>query len=79
MTFWCPVDIQHVMPTGDGDRIETEARRMIHAFGARGGGFIAADYTDWSSIGVEPGWADRARKIFVEEGNYPLLTPSGRK
>ncbi len=72
VAFWCPVDIQHVMPTGDRARIEAEARRMIRAFGAKGGGYIGADYTDWASVDVKQEWADWGRGVFVREGVYPL-------
>jgi uroporphyrinogen decarboxylase len=75
VAFWCPVDIQYVMPTGDRARIEDEARRMIHAFGGKGGGFIGADYTDWASLHVKPEWADWGRRVLVDEGRYPLSAP----
>lgn len=70
VTFFCPVDIQRAMPTGDRNIIEAEARRMIRTFGGRGGGFIACDYSDWPSLGVRDEWAGWARKIFIEEGVY---------
>jgi uroporphyrinogen decarboxylase len=76
VAFWCPVDIQYVMPTGDRARIEAEARSLIRAFGAHGGGFIGADYTDWASLGIPQEHADWARTVFTEEGVY---APAGKQ
>jgi uroporphyrinogen decarboxylase len=70
VTFFCPVDIQRVMPTGDRALIEAEARRMIQTFGSHGGGLIACDYSDWPSLGIKDEWAGWARKVFMEEGIY---------
>jgi uroporphyrinogen decarboxylase len=67
--FWCPVDTQSVMPAGDRDIIEAEARKMIRSFGRFDGGFIAKDY-HWFQINVDHRWAQWARDIFVKEGIY---------
>ena len=53
VALWSPVDIQKVMPTGDRDYIESEARRMVDLFR---GGLIVKDYPDLHGIGVEPEW-----------------------
>ena len=68
--FRSPVDIQHVMPTGDRDLIEAEARRMIRYMGNRSGGLIAADYPQWDALGVHDEWAEWARQVFMREGIY---------
>ncbi|MEI8093852.1 MAG: uroporphyrinogen decarboxylase family protein [Spirochaetales bacterium] len=70
VTFWSPVDIQAVMPGGDRDLIEAEARLMLREFGRGGGGFIAADYTDWPSIQIPDQSAEWARQVFLNEGKY---------
>lgn len=69
ITFWCPVDIQKIMPTGNKKLIEENARNMIKKFGSFGGGFIAKDYPQWDAVGVDEKWADWARKIF-EKGLF---------
>lgn len=63
--FWCPVDIQKVMPTGDRQLIEKTAGDMVDAFKAAGGCLIAKDYPSWGDIGIEPEWADWARKVML--------------
>jgi hypothetical protein len=68
VTFWCPVDIQQVLPTGDADLIEASAREMVEKLGAFGGGFIAGYYGDMPSIGVRPEWQELACRAFVKYG-----------
>lgn len=63
VTFWCPVDIQQVMPTGERVLIEAAAREMLKGF-HRGGGFIAKDYPQWEAISVKEEWAQWARDVF---------------
>ena len=53
VALWSPVDIQQVLPTGDRERIEAEARKMVDLFG---GFLIVKDYGDLPTIGVEPEW-----------------------
>ena len=71
VTFWCPVDIQQVLPTGDEAAIEAFAREMVEKLGAFGGGFIAGFYGDMKSIGVRPEWQDIACRAFVKYGGRP--------
>ena len=68
MTFWCPVDIQQVLPTGDEEKIEAFAREMVEKLGAFGGGFIAAAYGNIASIGVRREWQEAACRAFVRHG-----------
>jgi hypothetical protein len=70
-TYWCPVDIQRVLPTGDERRIKAYAREMLAKLGGRGGGLIAKDYPDNPSIGVDPLWQHWGYEVFVAEGVYP--------
>ena len=54
--FYCPVDIQRIMPTGDRKTIEAGALRMVNAFKKYGGSLIVKDYGAWGDIGVLPEW-----------------------
>jgi len=68
-TFWCPVDIQTTLQTGDEGTIKAKAREMVEKLG-RGGGFIGKDYGDNFSIGVDPLWQHWAYEAFVEAGTF---------
>ncbi len=66
--FYCPVDIQKIMPTGDRAVIEEGARRMANAFKQNGGALVAKDYgspESWRDINVKPEWVDWAREAIV--------------
>ncbi len=65
VTFWCPVDIQRVLPTGDIARIQAYAREMVAKLGSREGGFIAGHYGNTDAIGVRPEWQAAACEAFV--------------
>lgn len=66
-TLFSPVDIQKILPGGDRELIEKEARRMIELF-SDGGGLIAGDYMDYPTIQVKEEWAGWARSVFMEQG-----------
>ncbi len=68
IAFWCPVDIQQVLPTGDEARIEAFARELVEKLGRFNGGFIAGSYGNIDSIGVRPEWQDAACRTFVKYG-----------
>jgi uroporphyrinogen decarboxylase len=72
--LWSPVDIQQVMPTGDRDLIESEARKMVELFSGR---FIAKNYPDLHGIGVEPEWDAWAYDVFERAARAQESTPSG--
>jgi hypothetical protein len=63
--FYCPVDIQKIMVTGDRRVIEEGALNMVKAFRKRGGSLIAKDYPSWQDINVLPEWAQWARDIII--------------
>ncbi len=63
--FYCPVDIQKVLSTGDREFIETTARNMCDVFRANGGALIAKDYPSYGDIGVDPEWAKWAMDVIV--------------
>jgi len=51
ITFYSPVDIQTVMPTGDANKIRAYCRKMAELLGTKDGGFIPRWYTDPASVG----------------------------
>ncbi|MCC6731085.1 MAG: hypothetical protein IT208_17300 [Chthonomonadales bacterium] len=59
--LYSPVDIQRVLPGGDRERIEEEARRMCALFDGR---LIAKNYPDLHGIGVLPEWDGWAYEVF---------------
>jgi len=70
VTYWCPVDIQTVLQCGDEGIIKAKAREMVRKLGGKGGGFIAKDYPDNHSIGVEPLWQHWGYEEFLRVGQY---------
>lgn len=63
--FYCPVDIQKVMPTGDRALIEQTALDMVNAFREHGGALIAKDYPTWHDIDVDLTWARWAMDVIT--------------
>ena len=60
VTFYCPVDIQRVLPTGDiPPHRNLRPRPGGEARGPHGGGFIAGYYGSVEGIGVKPELAGR--------------------
>jgi hypothetical protein len=70
VAFWCPVDIQATLPTGDLGKIEADALELIQRLGGKGGGFIAGYYGGYEAIGLDPAWQDAACRAFVRHGSY---------
>jgi uroporphyrinogen-III decarboxylase len=68
ITFWCPVDIQKTLQTGDEDTIRARAREMILRLWRGRGGFIAGFYSDMPSIGVREEWQGWACEEFLHWG-----------
>lgn len=62
--LYSPVDIQKVLPTGNRELIEANARKMVKLFGGKHGGLIANNYGDLKGIGVEPEWDQWAYQTF---------------
>ena len=67
-TFWCPVDIQTTLQSGDLRKIEADARLMVERLGGAGGGFIAGYYGGNEAIGLGPEVQDAACRAFVKYG-----------
>ena len=51
IAFWCPVDIQAVMPHGSPDDVRAYCRRMVDALATPEGGFICGYYGDPKGAG----------------------------
>jgi hypothetical protein len=64
--FYCPVDIQKIMATGDEKTIKEGALNMVEEFKKCGGSLIAKDYPSWQDIAVKDEWAAWARQIFIK-------------
>ena len=64
--FYCPVDIQKVLSTGDKAFIEKTAKDMCDVFRAHGGNLICKDYPSYGDIGVDTQWARWAQNVIVE-------------
>lgn len=74
ITFWCPVDIQRVLPQRNETRIRAYARAMLDKLWKGRGGFIAGYYTDNASLGLDPIWQEFACDEFLKHGlrtDYP--------
>lgn len=59
--FYCPTDIQKIMPTGNRELIEQTTIEMVEAFKKCGGSLIFKDYPSWGDINVQEEWAQWAR------------------
>jgi len=69
-TFYCPVDVQKVLPTGDKEFIQTKALEMVDNFRTIcGGSLIVKDYPTYGDIGVKEEWADWARDTVIANSN----------
>jgi len=63
--FYCPVDIQKIMPTGDEKIIKEGALNMVEQFKKYGGSLIAKDYPTWEDLNVPPEWQQWARDVIT--------------
>jgi hypothetical protein len=70
VTFFCPVDIQEILPTGDRALIQARARYMRERLGGRGGGFIAKNYGSVDALACSPEWEHWAYEAFVQVAEY---------
>ncbi len=70
VTYWCPVDIQRTLQTGDEQTIKNKAREMLRKLASHGGGFIGKDYSDNEALATEPLWQHWAYQVWLEEGEY---------
>lgn len=63
--FYCPVDIQKVLATGDRAFIEKTALDMCNVFRKNGGNLLCKDYPSYGDIGVDTEWAKWAMDVIV--------------
>lgn len=63
--FYCPVDIQKIMTTGDEKAIKEGALFMTEQFKKCGGSLIAKDYPTWEDLDVLPEWQQWARDVII--------------
>ncbi len=67
--FYCPVDIQKVLSTGDRAFIESTAQAMCDVFRENGGNLICKDYPTYNDIGVDLEWARWAMDVIVSHSD----------
>ncbi len=70
VTYWCPVDIQTTLQTGDLDLIEQETIEQIEMLGTPHGGVIGGYYSSNEAIGIDPDVQDAACRFFMKHGVY---------
>lgn len=70
--FFCPVDIQTVLINGTKEEIEQETKKLIRAFGAANGGFIAKTYPQPEDIDIPEENMTYMCEAFKKYGKYPL-------
>ena len=63
--FYCPVDIQKILSTGDRALIEKTAKEMCDVFRRNGGNLIAKDYPTYWDIGIDLEWARWAEDVIL--------------
>ena len=63
--FYCPVDIQQIMASGDEKCIREGALNMVTQFKKTGGSLIAKDYPTWDDLNVLPEWQQWARDTII--------------
>src|SRR5690554_829875 len=75
VTFWCPLDINTVLPSKNENFIRQKAREMIKLLWKGKGGFIAGYYWDNASLGLHPKWQDYGCDEFLKYGTHPFDLP----
>ena len=70
ITFFCPVDIQTTLCTGDQQKIKEKAVQLLECFGDETGGFLAKMYPQPTSIGITADSMETMCKTFIEYGKY---------
>ena len=68
VSFWCPVDIQKTLQSGDETVVRARAREMLDKLWRGRGGFVAGFYWGMEAIGVEPALQAAASDEFVAHG-----------
>lgn len=68
--FFCPCDIQTVLPKGNFAEIEERVKKLIGAFGRYGGGFMAKTYPMPASINITEESTKYMCDMFKKWGKY---------
>jgi uroporphyrinogen decarboxylase len=68
ITYWCPVDIQTILPTRDEALIRQGVRAMLETLWRGRGGFIAGCYPTPDALGLDPQWQAIASDEFLRSG-----------
>jgi len=68
ITFWCPVDIQKTLQSGDEQLVRARAREMLDKLWRGRGGFVAGFYWGMEAIGVDPALQGAASDEFKAHG-----------
>ncbi|NLW33665.1 MAG: hypothetical protein GXY77_19635, partial [Fibrobacter sp.] len=72
VTFWCPLDINTVLPSKNEKFIRQKARDMIKLLWKGKGGFIAGYYWDNAALRLHPKWQDYGCDEFLKYGAHPF-------
>ena len=72
LCFFCPVDIQTTLPVGSPEEITSKAKRLMKAFGSKGGGFMAKNYPQPDAIRIPEENTRVMCEAFRRFGRYPL-------
>jgi len=75
ITFFCPVDIQAVMPKSTPEEVAEYAGNMMYKLGRFDGGFIGKWYPSPEAVNHPKENIDAMAKVFANEGKYPLKNP----
>jgi len=75
ITFWCPVDIQAVMPCAAPAEVAEYAREMMYKLGKFNGGFIGKWYPQYKAVNHSWDNINAMASVFTTEGRYPLAKP----
>lgn len=70
ISYWCPVDIQKTLQSGDPSLIRAEAHQMLEKLWRGRGGFVAGFYSDEASLGLGSQWQAIAIEEFMK-GRQP--------
>jgi len=65
VTFFCKMGELHLLKTAEKAIIQQATKRMVGALGSPNGGFIAADYSQWSGQQVPEERLNWVRDVFV--------------
>jgi len=79
ITFWCPVDIQKTLQSGDEALVRERAREMLDKLWRGRGGFVAGFYWGMEAIGVAPALQGAASDEFATHGVRSRYSDAGRR